>query len=68
MYVYSAEGRVPECWSPHKNRDILSRVPFSDPFSRFSILGVLIQVGGRCGQCSVFLTMRCFNDAVFSNS
>ena len=24
--------------------------------------------GGRGGRCSVFLTMRCFNDAMFSNS
>ena len=23
---------------------------------------------GRGGRCSVFLTMRCFNDAMFSNS
>ena len=26
------------------------------------------EVGGRGGRCSVLLTMRCFNDAIFSNS
>ena len=31
-------------------------------------LAVPKQVRGRGGRCSLFLTMRCFNDAMFSNS